>query len=58
LQLLIEHGFIRGQDFCSNPNGGIILTQGASERILAEVPEMDRDSFDAAFITVGEVMSM
>ncbi len=58
MQLLIEYGFIPGQDFCSNPNGGIILTQGASERILADIPEMDRDSFDAAFITVGEVIPM
>jgi hypothetical protein len=57
-QLLVEHGFVSGQDFCSNPNGGIILSQGASKRILAEIPEMDKASFDAAFITVGEVISM
>jgi hypothetical protein len=57
-QLLVEYDFIPGQDFCSNPNGGIILSQGASERILAEMPEMNRDSFDAAFITVGEVIDM
>ncbi len=57
-QLLIEAGFVSGTDFCSNPNGGIILSHEASERILAEIPEMDGESFDAAFITVGEVISM
>lgn len=57
-KLLIEHGFILGQDFCSNPNGGIILSHEASEQILAAVPEMDRDLFEAAFITVGEVIPM
>lgn len=54
-KLIIEHGYIAGQDFCHNPDGGIILSHEASERILAEIPEMDRKSFDAAFITIGQV---
>ena len=38
-QMLVEKGYTPGKDFSVHPQGGIILSDNASEALLADVPE-------------------
>lgn len=38
-QILIDKGYIPGKDFSIHPQGGILLSENASEALLANVPE-------------------
>lgn len=40
-QILIEKGFIPGQDFSANPAGGILITRKASAALMEKVSTFD-----------------
>jgi len=41
-QILIDKGFIPGQDFSANPAGGILIKKKASTTLMEEVAAFDR----------------